>query len=251
MNPDSTAPNTPLAGRIAWVTGGSSGIGASCVTRLSDLGATVGILDVRPPSVAVPWEYCDLGDGASIDHAAAAMTASIGSADILIASAGIASEGHLIAELPAATWDRIIDINLTGAFRIIALTMPAMMERGWGRIVSIASGTAVRVYPGSAGYAASKAGLVALTKVAATEGAGRGVTANVVAPGLTDTPLARGADLSRADLEGMISTSAIANPMRELIEPEESAAAAAYFCLPESRHITGQTLHVSAGSIMP
>lgn len=251
MQMSSRHPESPLTGKVAWVTGGSSGIGAACVTRLTGLGATVGVLDLHPPTGDVPWQHCDLGDGASVERGAASLAASVGAADILVASAGIASEGHLIADLPTETWERIIDVNLTGTFRLIRLTLPTMTQRRWGRIVTIASGTAVRVYPGSAGYAASKAGLVALTKVAASEGAGHGVTANVVAPGLTDTPLARGADLGHEDLVRMVSSSAIANPMGELIEPEDSADAVAYFCLPAARHVTGQTLHVSAGSIMP
>lgn len=151
MQTTSSDPGSPLAGKVAWVTGGSSGIGASCVTRLQALGATVGILDVQEPATDAPWHHCDLGDGASIERAASSLRTSIGAADIVVASAGIASEGHLIADLPVEKWEHIIDINLTGTFRVLQLTLPTMIQRGWGRIVTIASGTAIRVYPGSAG----------------------------------------------------------------------------------------------------
>jgi NAD(P)-dependent dehydrogenase (short-subunit alcohol dehydrogenase family) len=126
-----------------------------------------------------------------------------------------------------------------------------MVEARYGRIVNIASGTAVRVGPGSGPYAASKAGIIALTKSVAGEVARMGITANVVAPGLTDTAMTRGQFGDEERLQQEASAGRIANPMRVVIQPEDIASAVAFLALPESRYITGQTLHVNAGSFMP
>jgi NAD(P)-dependent dehydrogenase (short-subunit alcohol dehydrogenase family) len=126
-----------------------------------------------------------------------------------------------------------------------------MLERGFGRVVNIASGTAVRVSAGTAAYAASKAGLIALTKAVAVEGATRGVTANAVAPGLVDTPLMRAVMPTRELLEAAAATSAIANPMGVVLDAEDIAHAVAFLASVASGRITGQVLHVNAGAVMP
>ena len=125
-----------------------------------------------------------------------------------------------------------------------------MVDRKYGRIISISSGTAVRVGPGTGAYAASKAGIIALTKAIAGEVARMGVTANVVAPGVTDTAMTRAQFGGQAQLIEQATNGGIANPMRVVIQPEDIAAAVAFFALPESRYITGQTLHVNAGALM-
>lgn len=242
-------PDGPLASRVAWVTGGSSGIGHATVARLASLGAAVGVLDLNPPEADVPWVRCDVADSGSVDSATAALARETGHADILVSSAGVTALQR-IAELDDATWNRILAVNLSGAMYVIRACLPFMTQRGWGRIITVGSAGAVRVQPARAAYASSKAALVALTKVAALEAAPFGVTANVVAPGLTDTQLAASVHGSRDALVDVAGRSVRANPMEALLEPAEVAGAIAYLCSEDGRHMTGQVLHVNAGGVM-
>jgi NAD(P)-dependent dehydrogenase (short-subunit alcohol dehydrogenase family) len=239
----------PLAGRVAVVTGGSSGIGAAVVRLLRDLGAATAALDLHPTDDPADVR-CDVGDPASVHAGLDRVRGWHGEVDILVHSAGVPLRA-VIAETRDEDWDRVLRTNLTGGFTALRAVLPGMVQRGWGRIVTVSSGTAVRVNPGSAAYAASKAGLIALTKVAAMEGAAHGVTANVVAPGLTDTPMTRSAIGSDDELLATARSSGISNPMGVVLSPADIASAIAWFCLPEAVHVTGQVLHVSAGSVMP
>lgn len=244
--------NRPLAGRIAWITGGSSGIGAATTRKLAELGATVGVLDRTPlTDGSVPSVTVDVADGASVTQAAAELSGLIGPPDLLVCSAGISPPREPVTEMSPQLWQQVLDVNLTGTFLTIRAVMGGMMERGFGRIITLSSGAGVRAYPGAAPYAASKAGLIALTKVIAHEGAPRGVTANEVAPGLTDTPLTRGLGLDSAALAAAVADSPVANPMSVVLTAEDQAEAIAWFCLPGSEHVTGQTLHVNGGGYMP
>ena len=126
-----------------------------------------------------------------------------------------------------------------------------MITRRHGRIINIVSGSGVRVGAGVGAYGASKAGLIALTKALANEGAESGVTANAVAPGLVDTPMMRMHMPETETLEAAARVSNISNPMGLVLEPEDIAHAVAFLCHPESKGITGQVIHVNAGSIMP
>ncbi|MBP6994852.1 MAG: SDR family oxidoreductase [Phycicoccus sp.] len=243
---------TPLSGRVAWVTGGSSGIGAATCRKLADLGATVGNLDRNAPSdESTPFVEIDIADEASVQAAMGALANLTGPPDILVCSAGISPPGAPLVDLDPQTWRRILDVNLTGSFLCVRSVLPGMMERGFGRIVTVASGAGVRVYPGAGAYAASKAGLISLTKVIAHEGAPHGVTANVVAPGLTDTPMTRALGLDAASLAEAVVSSPVANPMHVVLTAEDQAEAIAWFCLPGSSHVTGQTMHVNGGGWMP
>jgi 2-hydroxycyclohexanecarboxyl-CoA dehydrogenase len=240
-----------LTGRVAWVTGGASGIGAAACEALAAAGAEVGVLDLPGTSAAYAAHvaHCDLSDEVSVDQAVEDLAGRSGQPDILINNAGIAITGTVTA-LDSADWDRVIRVNLYGAFFVTRRTLPGMIERRWGRVVSVSSGTAVRVQAGRAAYAASKAGLIAFTKVVAAEGAPHGVTANVVAPGLTDTPMTRHGIGGRTELENIARASPIANPMGIVLAPEDIAEAILFFAGPGSAHTTGQVLHVSAGSVM-
>jgi 2-hydroxycyclohexanecarboxyl-CoA dehydrogenase len=145
----------------------------------------------------------------------------------------------------------VLRTNLTGAFLCTAAVIEGMRRRGWGRIVSVASGSALRPTAGTAAYAASKAGLIAMTKAVALEAAAEGVTANVVAPGIVDTPMARAAWPTDAEMLAMATASPLANPMACLLAPEDIAAAIAWLATDDARRLTGQTLHVNGGSLMP
>ncbi len=241
------------AGRVAWVTGGAGGIGRAVVRRLADNGATVAVLDVsEAPAVAGARAVlrCDVGDASTLDRAAAQLVAELGPADILVNCAGVSARAP-VGEMTLDAWEAVLRTNLTGAFLCTAAVIDGMRRRGWGRVVSVASGSALRPTAGTAAYAASKAGLIAMTKAVALEGAADGVTANVVAPGIGDTPMSRAAWPTDDEMLAMATASPLANPMGRLLAPEDVAAAVAWLTTDETRHLTGQTLHVNGGSLMP
>ena len=246
-----------MGGRVAWVTGGASGIGWATVARLVDAGAVVGILDVDPEAMAqatkalgVPAVLCDVADADAVRAATAALAEQTGPADVLVNAAGIARSTP-VATADEATWQRVLAVNLSGAMHVTREVLGGMVERRFGRVVNIASGTAVRVSAGTAAYAASKAGLIALTKATAVEGAPHGVTANAVAPGLVDTPLMRAVMPEDAMLLAAATSSPIANPMGVVLDPDDIARAVVFLAAPASGRITGQVLHVNAGAVMP
>ena len=235
----------------AWVTGGSSGIGSAVVDRLVASGATVAVLDVNPPPHPdVTYQPCDLADPTSVAAALAALEGAIGPPDALVLCAAV-SAGQPVEGHDEPTWRRVLEVNLTSALLILGQVLGGMRARGFGRIVTVASGTAVRVGPGSAAYAASKAGLIALTKVVATEVAADGITANVVAPGVTDTAMTRGAFGGREGVLRAATEGPLANPQGSPLEPAEVAAAIYFLLGDDAARITGQVLHVNGGSLMP
>lgn len=242
-----------LEGQTAWVTGGSSGIGAAIVDALVARGATVAILDLKAPAdrhAGLPFETCDLRRSESVDEATARLVAGLGSCDILVAAAGV-SASCPVHEMSDELWRGILGVNLDGVFFVVRRALAGMLERGRGRIVAISAGSGIRPGPSIAAYAASKAGVIGLIKAVAHEGAPRGITANVVAPGLVDTPMTRRNWPTDDDLRATATSSRIANPMGHILGPEEIADAVAFLVGPAAAHITGQTLHVNSGSLMP
>lgn len=249
-------------GQVALVTGAGSGIGRAIASRLASQGAAVAIVDqdadgaestaasLRESGARASVHRADVSVGADVERAVAEVARELGAPSILVNNAGI-SRGGRVQDIPEAEWDLVMAVNLRGTYLFCKHVVPLMLEAGYGRIVNISSGTGVRVGPGTSPYSASKAGVIALTKSIAGELATRGITANVVAPGLTDTPMTRGTFGDSDVLKEMASTGRIANPMRVVIQPEDIAAAVAFLASPESRYITGQTLHVNAGSFMP
>ncbi|WP_166874953.1 SDR family NAD(P)-dependent oxidoreductase [Salinibacterium sp. ZJ450] len=234
---------------MAWVTGGSSGIGRATVDLLRKRGATVGVLDRDEPGDGSLWAWCDISDATSVDHAVAELAAQTGAANVLVCSAGI-NASHAVTGHPEELWDRVLGVNLTGTFHAIRACLPSMLEREWGRIVTLSSGGAVRVLANRAAYATSKAGVIALTKAVAMETGGRGVTANVIAPGLTDTPMAAEVYGGRTGAESAVGVSQVANLMGVLLSPADIAGGVDYLCGPTGRYVTGQVLHINAGSVM-
>ncbi len=249
-----------LDGRVAWVTGAGSGIGRAVALRLAGDGATVGCLDVdgeRAAAVAAECGSghtsvaCDVADVGSVAAAAATLTASVGPADLLVNCAGIGLGAQPVATHDEEQWQRVLAVNLSGAFHVTRAALGAMIERGYGRVVNISSGNGIRPSAGASAYASSKGGLIAFTKAVALEGAEHGVTANVVAPGLVDTAMTRRLMPSTEALQYAARESRIANPMGAVLQPADIAHAVAFFCSPGSGLITGQTLHVNAGALMP
>lgn len=231
----------------AWVVGGASGIGAAVSRLFRDEGVDTTVLDLAG-SDGVD-QVLDLADRAGVERAVAQLAASTGWPDRLVVTAGVTSSTS-IAELDLDRWDHLVAVNLTGPALLLHLILPHLVERGSGRVVLFASGTAVRPGVGTAAYASSKAGLIALAKVAAIEAAPYGPTVNVIAPGLTDTPMMQPYFEGRAQLDAAARESSIANPQGYALDAEDLAAAVSFLCGPGSTRITGQVIHVNGGAIM-
>jgi 3-oxoacyl-[acyl-carrier protein] reductase len=251
-----------MADDVAIVTGAGSGIGRAISLRLAAEGYAVGVVDIDEAGAQATVSEitggggradavrADVSNSADVNGAVESIASALGSPAVLVNNAGI-SRGGRIAEIAEADWDLVLAVNLRGTYLFCKAVTPLMIDSGRGRIVNISSGTGVRVGPGTSPYAASKAGVIALTKSIAGELARYGITANVVAPGLTDTPMTRGQFGGAEQLNEQATRGNIANPMRVVIQPDDIAAAVAFFCSDDARYITGQTLHINAGSFMP
>ncbi len=242
-----------VCGKIALVTGGASGIGRAVALALAGEDASVAIGDIDAAAGAVAaGEVAQAGsrslavtlnvaDEASCVAAVEQVTRTLGPVDILVNNAGICPF-HTLAEISGEEWDRVLQVNLKGAFLLSQTLLPAMMARGWGRIVNIASmagkvgGLAVGAH-----YSASKAGLICLTKSLARTGAARGVTANAVAPAFIRTPLFTDDELARR---------AAQIPVGRPGEPAEVAAAVLFLASERAGFITGATLDLNGGLLM-
>jgi 2-dehydro-3-deoxy-L-rhamnonate dehydrogenase (NAD+) len=220
--------------RVAVVTGGASGIGKAIASRLSDDGATVHILD----SSTVDWPTSHRVD-VSDEAAVRAVVSAIGTIDIAVNVAGIHGGYASSWEMPDGRFERVLAVNLNGAFYVCRAVLPGMIQGGWGRIVNISSISARDGVAGASAYAASKAGLIGLTRAIAKEVAAAGVLVNCVAPGAIDTPM--------LDSSGNRDAAAMRSPMQRLGLPEEVAALVAWLCSDECSFSTGAVFDVSGG----
>ena len=242
-----------LEGHTAIVTGGASGIGLATAHTLVDAGAAVVVADLNEEAGSQVAEALkerdaealfvrtDVADAGDVEALMAAVMERFGSLEILMHFAGIGRE-ILALETTLTEWNRIIAVNLTGSFLMMQAAGAAMVEAGYGRIVSMSSVAGLRGGTGRAAYGASKGGVAALTRVMAAEWAPHGVTVNTLAPGPVETALVRemhDAETRRAYLQTV--------PMNRYGAPEEVAAAALYLALPESGYINGVTLPVDGG----
>jgi NAD(P)-dependent dehydrogenase (short-subunit alcohol dehydrogenase family) len=239
-----------LGGRTAIVTGGGSGIGAAIAVAFAAKGATVAILDlsleaardqagqIGGASVAVE---CDVTDDASVTRAVSEVRARLGRVDLLVNCAGVAILAPA-EDLTMQAWDTTLAVNLTGAFRMCQTVGRIMLDQGFGKVINIASQAASVALPAHAAYCASKFGLVGLTKVLASEWAGRGVTANTISPTVVLTELGRTAwSGEKGDqLKSQIPTGRFAYP-------EEIAAAAVYLASTAADMVNGADLVVDGG----
>ncbi|MBF0393980.1 MAG: 3-oxoacyl-[acyl-carrier-protein] reductase [Alphaproteobacteria bacterium] len=241
-----------LSGRKALVTGASGGIGGAIARALHGRGATVTLSGTRREALdglaaelgerahVVP---CDLADSASVEALGKEAEAAMGGLDILVNNAGLTRDG-LILRMKDDDWQSVIDVNLTATFRLCRAAVKGMMKRRFGRIVNIASIVGVTGNPGQVNYAASKAGMIGLTKSLAAEVGSRGITVNCVAPGFITTAMTEALnDDQRARLLAGI-------PAGRMGEPAEIAAAVVYLSSGEAAYVTGQTLHVNGGMAM-
>ena len=242
-----------LSGKRALVTGASGAIGSAIAEALHRQGAAVALsgtrrdaLDVLAAKLAdravvVP---CDLGNAEEVEKLVPSTEEALGGeVDILVNNAGITRD-MLFARMSDDDWQKVIDVNLTAAFRLSRAVLRAMMRNRWGRIISITSVVGVTGNPGQANYAASKAGLIGMTKSLAAEIASRSVTVNCVAPGFTASAMT---DALNEKQRTMILDRV---PARRLGTPAEIASAVVYLASNEAGYVTGQTIHVNGGMAM-
>jgi 2-hydroxycyclohexanecarboxyl-CoA dehydrogenase len=241
-----------VRGRVALVTGGARGIGRAISLALAEDGRDVAVGDVRfDEAQAVAAEIgavaveLDVTDRASVERA----LEQVGQVEVLVNNAGW-DELRPFLDTDEAFWDRVIEINLKGCMRLTAAALPGMVERGFGRIVSIGSDAGRVGSSLEAPYAGAKGGVIAFMKTIAREAARSGVTANTVCPGPTRTPLLEGMAADDEAGRKLIDSLTRAVPMRRLGEPEDVAAAVAFLASDRAGFITGQTLSVSGGMTM-
>ena len=235
-----------LSGQTAWVTGGASGIGRAIVTTLARAGARVASLDLAAgteadaPDLSVTTMRLDVRASAEVEAVAADLCARGLEPDALVNCAGITRDG-VVWKLTDEAWEDVLDVNLTGAFRLTRACAPIMRRRERGAIVNIASINALRGKFGQANYAASKGGLVAFTKSVARELARHHVRVNAIAPGFVETPMTRS-----------LPAEVLEQARREVLlggfgRPEDIANAVIFLCSDESSYITGQIIPVNGG----
>ena len=241
-----------LSGRAALVTGASGGIGAAIARGLHARGAVVGLSGTRVESLeALAAELgarahllpCNLSDPEAVAALPKAAVEAMGSVDILVNNAGITRD-NLFMRMSDEEWSSVFQVNLTSAMVLAKGVVRGMMKARWGRIVNITSVVGATGNPGQANYAASKAGLVGMSKSLAYEVASRGITVNCVAPGFITTAMT---DRLSDDQKGAILTQV---PMGRMGEADEIASAVVYLASGEAGYITGATLHVNGGMAM-
>ena len=241
-----------LSGKNALVTGASGGIGRDIAKMLHAAGANVGLAGTRE---AVLQELAgELGEGAhvlvadlSTEEGAVALAAGaeekLGGLDILINNAGITRD-NLALRMKDEDWDAVLSVNLTSSFRLIRAALRGMMKRRYGRIIGITSVVGATGNPGQANYAASKAGMIGMSKSLAQEVASRNITVNCVAPGFISTPMT---DVLPDEQKDALLTGI---PAGRLGSGDDIASACLYLASEEAAYVTGQTLHVNGGMAM-
>ncbi len=241
-----------LTGKKALVTGATGGLGGAIARVLHAQGASVALSGTRAEALAALAAElgeravvapCNLADKDSVEALVPAAEEKLGGLDILVNNAGVTKD-NLFLRLKDEDWDSVIAINLTAAFRLSRAAVKSMMRRRYGRIISIGSVVGTTGNPGQGNYAASKAGLIGMSKALAAEVASRNITVNVVAPGFIESPMTQA--LNDKQREGILSDV----PMGRLGTGADVAAAVAYLASAEAGYVTGQTLHVNGGMTM-
>lgn len=242
-----------LKGKVALVTGASRGIGRAIALRLAQAGADIALIyasngqaaqeaagQVEALGVRALALRADVSDFAQAQAAYAQVKEALGAPDILVNNAGITRDG-LAMRMSQADFDRVVQVNLNGAFYLTRAALPDFVRRRSGRIINITSVSGLDGNPGQANYAASKAGLVGLTKALAREVASRAITVNAVAPGFVDT------DMTAAMNPDTLAQALKLVPMGRAAQPQEIAGAVAFLAGPDAGYITGQVLRVDGG----
>ena len=246
-----------LSGRSAIVTGGLAGMGLAIAQALADAGAQVAVGSRSggaglPPGVAYAGAL-DVASSVSVTDFVAGVVAAIGPIDILVNAAGITAEQPVCGH-DDALWDRIIDTNLTGAFRMTRAVLPSMLAQGWGRVINIGSTAASVGAKDSPAYCASKAGLLGLTRCVALEAAAQGVTCVMISPTWVDTDMMdrnlaevvarEGLGRSVAEAKAEIAAQ---SPQKRIIDAKEVAGLAVFLCSEAARGLTMENIQVTGG----
>ncbi len=241
-----------LTGMNALVTGATGGLGGAMARALHSQGAVVAISGTRKEALeALATEMgdrvhvlpCNLGDAAQIEALVPDAEKAMGQLDILVNNAGITRDG-LFMRMKDDDWEQVLAVNLTSAFRLSRACLRGMMKRRFGRIISITSVVGVTGNAGQGNYAASKAGMIGMSKSLAAEVASRNITVNCVAPGFISSPMTD--VLNEKQKEAIMGTI----PAGRLGEGQDVAAAVVYLASREAGYVTGQTLHVNGGMAM-
>lgn len=237
-----------VPGRVALVTGGGSGIGRAIALGLAGIGIQVGVGDKDPDRVATATAaiesygsrahgvVADVGRRDEVRRLVSEVSDRLGTIDILVNCAGIFPRSSVL-EMSEDEWDRTSDTNIKSVFLVSQAVLPAMIARKWGRIISISSGLGTTGAPRGSHYAASKGGINALTRSLAREVIDDGINVNAIAPGLTDTPMMRGAN-SPEYIASVTNTM----PGRKLGQPEDVVGLALFLVSEGAKHITGQVI---------
>jgi 3-oxoacyl-[acyl-carrier protein] reductase len=243
------------ASRVALVTGAGQSIGRQIALTLARKGVDIVAADVNSETAGRTAEEAsstgvrslglcvDVADSLAVGKAVESAVAEMGSLDILVNNAGITRDG-LLLRMSIEDWEKVLDVNLKGAFNCCKAACRPMMKARWGRIVNISSVIGVMGNAGQVNYAASKAGLIGLTKSLAKELAGRGITVNAVAPGFIDTPMTESlGEKVKSELLGRI-------PLGRLGDPTDVADVVSFLASEGARYMTGQVIHVDGGMVM-
>jgi 2-hydroxycyclohexanecarboxyl-CoA dehydrogenase len=256
-----TSTNGRTNGRIALVTGGARGIGEAIARALAEDGFAVAVADLRERDAeATATAIRDAGgkamgiefDVTSADSVTAGLATAgdaLGPIDVIVNNAGW-DDLKPFVQTDEAFWDRVLDVNFKGALRVTQGVLPGMLEREWGRIINIGSDAGRVGSSLESVYSGAKGGIIAFTKTIAREVARKGVTANAVCPGPTDTPFLREVVAKQGDADKVIGAMVSGVPMKRLAAPEEIAAAVRFFAREDAGYVTGQTLSVSGGLTM-
>lgn len=241
-----------LTGKRALVTGATGGIGGAIAKALHEGGANVAISGTREEKLSTLAEElkervhicpCNLSDLDAVDALPKQASEAMGGLDIVVANAGVTRDTLMMMMKPDM-WDEVIKINLTAYFRLTKASLRGMTKQRFGRIIGVTSVVGVTGNPGQANYAASKAGMIGMSKSLAAEVASRNVTVNCIAPGFIATAMTDALnDQQREAILGKIPAGAMGTP-------EDIAAAALYLASDEAKYVTGQTIHVNGGMAM-
>lgn len=242
-----------LQGQVALVTGGSRGIGLAIARSLAEGGARVAVVArdagrAQSAADSLPGEghrgfACDVADSESVASLVKEVEEALGTPDVLVNNAGVTRD-NLLMRIKDEDWDQVVDTNLKGAFNTIRALSRGMMKKKGGRVINITSVVGITGNKGQANYAASKAGLIGLTKSVAKELASRGILVNAIAPGYIETDMtAELPEAAREALQGQIAVG-------RLGQPEDIASVVRFLAGPGAAYITGQVLVVDGGMVI-